>query len=74
MTHIGEDKDFSGLVAKALDCEGFNDGNGPELEEGHVGHYTVGFGHQVRARGARVRVCAFRCLRRGEWKLLLGSE
>lgn len=46
--HIGESKDFGPLIAKALECEGFNDDNAPELEPGHPGHFTTGFGHQAR--------------------------
>ena len=45
--HIGEGKDFGPMIAKALVCEGFNDENAPELEPGHPGHFTTGFGHQA---------------------------
>jgi hydroxylamine reductase (hybrid-cluster protein) len=51
--HVGEDKDFGSLIQAALEAEGFNDDTMPELEPGHPGHYTVGFGHQV-AGGAVV--------------------
>ncbi|KAI8467520.1 MAG: hybrid-cluster protein [Monoraphidium minutum] len=47
VAHIGEDKDFGPLIAKALASEGFNDDNAPELDEGHPGHFTTGFGHQA---------------------------
>lgn len=54
MAHIGDGaaKDYGPLIQSALECEGFNDENVPELEPGHPGHFTVGFGHQARARAA----------------------
>lgn len=47
VAHVGDGKDFGPLIRKALECEGFNADNEPELDEGHIGHYTVGFGHQT---------------------------
>jgi hypothetical protein len=41
------------VIAKALECEGFNPENEPELEPGHPGHFTTGFGHQARRARAR---------------------
>jgi len=51
VAHVGDGKDFGPLIRKALECEGFNAENEPELDEGHIGHYTVGFGHQVGGVG-----------------------
>ena len=47
----GGAKDYGALVAAALEMGGFSDDNMPELDEGHPGHFTVGFGHQVGGTG-----------------------
>ncbi|GBF96263.1 hydroxylamine reductase [Raphidocelis subcapitata] len=43
--HIGDGKDYGPLIAKALECEGFNAENMPEVEG--AAHFTTGFGHQA---------------------------
>jgi hydroxylamine reductase (hybrid-cluster protein) len=53
--HIGPDKDFSPVIARALALEGFTPDNMPDAEEvaeeraaeGRLGQVTVGFGHDA---------------------------
>jgi hypothetical protein len=53
--HIGTDKDFSPVIQRALEMEGFNEDNMPDAEEvaeeraeeGRLSEVTVGFGHHA---------------------------
>ena len=55
MSHIGPNKDFTPVIQRALELEGFNDDNMPDLdelaeeraEEGRLSEVTVGFGHHA---------------------------
>ena len=66
VAHVGgadaAKKDFSAVIAKARECEGFNEDNGPDLE-GAPAHYTVGFGHQavLGVAGAWIGVTVQHC-------------
>lgn len=66
----GGAKDYSSVIASALAEGGFDAGNIPELEPGHPGEYTVGFGYKVGRFDARCSVLERAFLMLGGCQLL----